>query len=232
MIEIEQSALRALEQNAPPAINRAIQINRGICQVRNQPTRSFQVLLDHPLTIGHERAREQRGSEPVFLSQDLAALLPKHLRIAQVGRAQAPSMGFVLVRRTNALGRGADPAKTSGFLGRNLMAAMVRQDQMGAVADQQAFADLHSAIGERFQFLGHGHWIHYHAVAQNSSFARTQNTGRNQLQHKLPATDNDSMPRVCASLIARHDVEMLGENIDYFPLTLIAPLYAHYHYIV
>ena len=56
--------------------------------------------------------------------------------------------------------------------------------------------------------------------------ARPQNAAGNQLQNELLFPDEDRVAGVVAALIARHDVEALGEQIDDFAFALVAPLRA------
>ena len=52
--------------------------------------------------------------------------------------------------------------------------------------------------------------------------------GRQQVKHKRSIADLNGMPGVVSALIARHDVEALGEQIDDLAFAFIAPLGADY----
>ena len=58
-----------------------------------------------------------------------------------------------------------------------------------------------------------------------------QNAARNQLQDELLVADEDGVAGVVAALVARHDVEAFGEEIDDLPLALVAPLGAQDDYV-
>ena len=69
-------------------------------------------------------------------------------RLHQIGNAQAGSRGFVAVGGTNAaLGR-ADFRLAFAQLALFIERAMIRQDQVRAIADQQVLADLDSQLSQ------------------------------------------------------------------------------------
>ncbi len=61
--------------------------------------------------------------------------------------------------------------------------------------------------------------------------AGPQNAARNQLQHELLLADEDRVAGVVAALIARDDIEALGEQIDDLPLALVSPLGSQDDYV-
>ena len=73
--------------------------------------------------------------------------------------------------------------------------------------------------------------IDHQAVADHGLLARAQNAARNQLQNELLLADEDRVAGVVAALIARHDVESLGEEIDDLAFALVAPLGAEDDYV-
>jgi hypothetical protein len=51
--------------------------------------------------------------------------------------------------------------------------------------------------------------------------------GRQQMKHKRSFANLDRMSSVMTALIARHDIEPLGEQVDNLTLAFVAPLGAN-----
>ena len=94
---------------------------------------------------------------------------------------------------------------------------------MGAVADQQPLADRHSRLLHPLHFLEEGLRIHDDAVADDRDLVRPNNARGQQLQDELLPVHHHRVAGVGAALIARHDVEVLGEGVDDFALCLHLP---------
>ena len=62
-------------------------------------------------------------------------------------------------------------------------------------------------------------------------YAGAQNAAGNQLEDELFFADEDGVAGVVAALIARDDVEALGEKIDDLTFAFVAPLRAKNDYI-
>ena len=58
-----------------------------------------------------------------------------------------------------------------------------------------------------------------------------ENAARNQLENELFLADKNRVPGVMAALIARNDIKVLGEKVDNFAFSLIAPLGAKHNQI-
>src|SRR5213075_1202850 len=73
--------------------------------------------------------------------------------------------------------------------------------------------------------------VDHHAVADHGLHARPQNPRRNQLKDELALADEDGMSGVVPTLVARDDVEALGQQVDYFALAFVAPLGAEHDHV-
>ena len=73
--------------------------------------------------------------------------------------------------------------------------------------------------------------IDHQAVADDGLLAGPQNAARDQLEDEFLFADEDRVAGVVAALIARHDIEALGEEIDNLPLALVSPLGAQDDYV-
>ena len=97
---------------------------------------------------------------------------------------------------------------------------------MRAIADAQLVLDVDAGGFERRHLLEQRRQIDHHAVADHRLHARAQNAARDQLEHELLLPDEDGVAGVVPALIARHDVEALGKQIDHFAFAFVAPLRA------
>src|SRR5690606_496559 len=61
-------------------------------------------------------------------------------------------------------------------------------------------------------------------VAQQATPAGVEDSRRDLVQHELLVADVHGMTSVRAALIPRHDLYLLGEDVDDLPLPLVAPL--------
>ena len=79
---------------------------------------------------------------------------------------------------------------------------------------------------KRLHFFEQRGQVDHHAVADHGLHARAQNAAGDQLENEFLLADEDGVAGVVAALIARDDIETLGEQIDDFAFALIAPLRA------
>ena len=73
--------------------------------------------------------------------------------------------------------------------------------------------------------------IDHQAVADHGLLAGPQNAAGNQLQHELALADKHGVAGVMPALVAGHDVEAFGEEVDDLPLAFVAPLGAQDDYV-
>ncbi len=92
--------------------------------------------------------------------------------------------------------------------------AMVGQDHMRAIADEQAAIDLYAGLAQGRDFLEEGHGIEHNAVADHAAASDAQHAAGHQLQDEFLAIDDDGMAGIVSSGIARHDGDLFGEDVD------------------
>ena len=93
----------------------------------------------------------------------------------------------------------------------------------------QVVADLDAERLELARLLLERHGIDHDPVADDAQDPRVQDPRRNQVQHEaLPAHDH-GVARVVAAVVARHDLDARGEQVDDLALALVAPLGAGDH---
>ena len=105
--------------------------------------------------------------------------------------------------------------------------AVVGQDHVRARADQHAVGrDGQALLGEAVGLGEEGDGVDDHPVAEDAGLARMDDARRDEVQCVGLVADAHRVARVVAALIARDDVEALGQEIDDLALALVAPLRA------
>ena len=149
--------------------------------------------------------------------------------VHQVADANAAASDLVLVGRADAARRRADLALAAPRFAEHVQLAVIRQNQVRLVADEQPVADVDP---ESRQLLDLGEQrlrIDDHAVADDAHDALVQDARRNEVQDELLAADIHRVPRVVAALIASDDREMRGHQIDDLAFAFVTPLRAENH---
>ena len=128
-------------------------------------------------------------------------------RVGQVADADAAARDLVLVRRPDAARCRADLALAAPRLRQQVEVAVIRQDEVRLVADDNPVADVDAGAGELVDFGEQRLRIDDHAVADDARDAGMQNAGRNQPQHELRAVDVHGVPGVVSALIPGDDAK-------------------------
>ena len=149
-------------------------------------------------------------------------------RVGEVAQPHAPAADLVLVGRADAAGGGANLALAPPRLAEHVELAVVRQDEVRPVADEQPAFHLDA---EALQFVDLGEErrrVDDHAVADDTGDARVQDARRDQVEDELLAADVDGVPGVVAALIAADHGEVRCQQIDDLALAFVAPLGAQH----
>ena len=148
MVDVEQRALRALEQDRLPRAHRVGEQHRHVANHRPHPLGVLQQLSEHRLPV-HRVVLDQ----PVARGDVVADVLLEPLRIVEVADADAAARDLVLVRRPDAARGRADLPLAAPRLGEQIEIAVIRQNQVRLVADQHAVADV-DAVPRQLVDLG------------------------------------------------------------------------------
>ncbi len=136
---------------------------------------------------------------------------------------------FVFVGGTDAAGGGANLDSSRRVLGRQFNHAMVGQDHVGAVGNEEVAVDLHPGLAQGARLFQKGQGIEHHAVADHAAASGAQHAAGHELENKFLAVNDDGVAGVVSAGIAGHDREVLRQNVDDLPFALIAPLGAYDH---
>ena len=225
MVDVEQRALRALEQDGLAGAHGLVQQLGRLGHVRLEDARIGQVLLADFL--------HRVGVQAVDLLED-GVLLRKHrfqleaedLLVQQVLDANALAGHFVLVAGADAALRGADLVLAQALLVGAVEILVVRHDHMRVARDLEVLA------GDAFGFQ-HGHLldehagINDHAVADDRNRMLVHDAGGHEVQRELLVAVDDRVTRVVAALVANHVIVLACDQVGDFALAFVAPLGAN-----
>ncbi len=221
-IDVEEGALRALEEDALVFFQLAMEPDDGVGDVRGElPSRCQVGLID----FAKRKRRAAEGFEDgvVFLDAVLQ-LRREYFRTHKIDHAQAGAGGLVAVGRADAALGGADLVAALAQFARFVEGAMVGQHKVGRFADEEAAGQLDAPFFEPFDFRDQGDRINDHAVGDDAFFPRAKNAGGDEVEDEFFLPDLDGVAGVVAALGADDDVGLLGEDVDDFSFSFIAPL--------
>src|SRR5581483_2715262 len=84
--------------------------------------------------------------------------------------------------------------------------AVIRQDEMRAIADEKVLVDLNAEFAQAFDFADQRDRIDHDAVADDAHFSAAQNSGRDEMQNVFLAPLDDGVAGIVAALTAHDDV--------------------------
>ena len=148
--------------------------------------------------------------------------------VEQIGDTKAVAVDLVLIRGADAAARGADGLAAGCGLGGELDHAVVREDDLRAVGDEELllFGTVGGKAGvlEFFDLVEEGCGVEHDAVADDALAAGTQNAAGDELQDELLAADDDGVAGVVTAGVAGDDVELFAEDVDDLAFAFVAPL--------
>jgi hypothetical protein len=228
VVDVQQRALRALQQQRRAVGESLVQQQPGVRDPRLEPLRIADVLLP-------DRVHVQRPPV-VDLDQDLVALAerglqlgPERLRVEQVLHPDAHPRDLVPVRGADAAAGGADPGLAQVALGDFVQGPVVRHDQMRVGGDHQP-AGVHSPRLQRVQLLDQHRRVDHHTVPDHARHAGSENPRREQVQRiVLTVRSDDRVTGVVSALVADDVLDLLAEQVGRLALALVAPLSTDEH---
>lgn len=151
------------------------------------------------------------------------------LLVDEVADTDADAVVAVDIARADAVVRRADLALAARIIGELIHQAVIRQDELRAVADADA-REIDAALCEAVHLLQHDLRVECDAVADDAVRTLEEDTRRHQAQLIVYTIDDDGMAGVAAALEANDRLSLLGEVVDNLALALVAPLGARYYY--
>ncbi len=103
---------------------------------------------------------------------------------------------------------------------------MVRQQEMGAPTHADPALEVDAARREGVVLLEELVDVQHDTVAEQASLAGMQDPRGDLVEDELLLPHVNGVARVGATLVASHDVDVLGENVHDLAFALVAPLAA------
>ena len=147
----------------------------------------------------------------------------------QISEPDSPPPDLVFVAGPDSPAGGTDPFLSQTSLLRCLHRPVIGHDEVCAVTDKQAV--LHLKILEHLQLFLQGRRIHHHTIADHTDLSRVENSRGNQVKNILFILDDDGVTCIVSPLIAGHNVETVGDEVNDLAFSLIPPLSADNHYV-
>ena len=181
------------------------------------------VLLVHLLGVEGLGAEERVG-DGVLLVAGVVDVRAQERGVEQVDDAEAVAVHLVFVGGADAAAGGADLCAAGGVLGGELDHAVVGQDDLGAVGDEELAVDRQAGVLELLDLVEEGHGVEHDAVADDAFAAGAEDSAGDELEDELFAGDDDGVAGVVAAGVAGDDVELLRQDVDDLAFAFIAPL--------
>src|SRR4030095_10403166 len=158
---------------------------------------------------------------------DARGLFAKKFGIEKIAHAQAAAGHLVFVGGADAARRRSDFVGAAGRFGGFVEFAVIRKNQMGAIADVKAAGDVDAGLGKHFDFFDQGDGINDDAHTDDGVLLGTENSAGNELQDVLLLADDDGVAGVMATGNANYIVERASEVVDDFTFAFVTPLRAN-----
>ena len=222
MIDVEQRALRALEQHAPRRLDRAMDHQADVLRERQQPLREPLEQLER--LHRRQRACPSRSARAArcACSAPLLHELAQPLGMSQIEHAHAAPRDLVLVRRPDAAPRRADRLARGA---RAVHQLVIRQHEVRALAHVQPAFDVDSRRRRARRSPSNsvsGSSTTPLPIAQRTPGCRMP-LGI-WCSTKRRVAEVDRVAGVRAALVAHDPVGALGEHVDELSLPFVAPL--------
>ena len=222
MVEVEERALRALEQDVLAAREGRLDEPGRVVEVRRAAAR--------PSRAPRRRARStSNGSAPIERSRTFLSGSTRPIRsrrtaaVEQVLHAQAEPPGAVAVGRADAAAGRADLRAAEARLVRPVEGDVVRHDHVRAAADPDA-ADVDAARREHVELVDQRDRVDDDAVADDRRDVRVEHAGRREPELEDLVAADDGVAGVVAALVAHDHRDLLGQEVGRLALALVAPL--------
>ena len=225
MVDVQQRALRTLEQDAAAGVPKRGQLEADVADQRLDAFGLGQRFLQHLLEVDGTFLEIVLQHEVAEIQQ-LAEFRREALAVEQVGHPDGTPGHLVLVGRADAAPGGADRARAARPLASEVQRDVRRQYQRAIGADAQSLEDRHAARGQHVRFLQQRGQRQHDAVADEALHALVQDAGGNQRQDRLLPAYHQRVTGVVTTLEAGDARRPLRQQVDDLALALVAPLRA------
>src|SRR5262249_7764456 len=131
---------------------------------------------------------------------------------------------LIAISRANPAFRGSDPGMVSTQFALLIQQAVVGQNQVRAVANQQIPANCDTKFAQAFDLANQCDRIDHDSVSNYANFAAPENSRRDQVENVFKAMMENGMPGVIAALATNNNISLGRKDVDNLALTFVAPL--------
>ena len=167
MVDVEQGALGAFEHDLFAVVDGLVEQHGSVGDEGGELLGGAGVLLVHLLGVERLGAEEGVG-DGVLLVAGVVDVSAEERGVEQVDDAEAVAVHLVFVGRADAAAGGADLRAAGGVLGGELDHAVVGQDDLGAVGDEELAVDGEAGVLELLDLVEEGHGVEHDAVADDA----------------------------------------------------------------
>ena len=221
VIEVEQRALRALEQDMLATCEGRLDKPGRVVQMVAQALAPPDGLVDE--RIDGEGLAAHRRQEEILVRQQPSEPLAEDLAIEQVFHAQAQPPRAIGVRRPDPAPGRPDSRGRQTRLVRLVQREVVRHDHVRTATHPDA-GDVDAPLGQHVELGDQRQRVDHDTVADDRCDVRVQHAGRCQPQLEDLVTADDGVAGIVAALVAHDHGGLLGEEIGRLALALVAPL--------
>ena len=224
MIDVKQRRLRPFVHHVAVAGAQLREKQRHVADPRTQPLAVGDELIAQRLPV------ERRFLDDLIARMDvLADFVRQRVAIAeQIAHADAATADLVLVRRPDTTRCGADLPLAAPRFRQHIQLAVVREDDVRLLADQQPPVNGDAHPGQLVDLLEERLRIDHDAVADDAGDARMQNAGRDEMEDELGSLHQHRVAGVMPALVARDRRKVRRQHVDDLPFALVAPLRAQH----
>ena len=222
MIEVEQRALSALEENALPG--RSARSTRSDVSATYGPSRSAYPSWACDDLLDIERLEAVDALEPHVLLRDRQLeLLAQDLRVEQVLDADPDARGLVRVGGTDPAPRRADLEATEPPLARAVERDVPGHDEVGVPGHEEESLRRVTARLELVELADQDRRVD-DAPRPDRALLAGDDPTRNLADLVRLVLDHDRVAGIRAALVAADEVGLLGQEVDDLSLAFVAPL--------
>jgi len=224
VVDVEQHALRALEEDSAPGEPRLVQrLPDGPRELQHELGDLAEVALQPPAI---DAGLAEAGAECVVMRADSVELRAERAEMGEVADPDRAAPDLVLISGADAAPRGPDLARARGVLAERVEIAVEGENERTGVGDLEPLGvDLDALRAQRLDLGLQRPGIEDDAVADHGKAALHDAGGKERELVGLFA-DDECMAGIVAALESDDEVGAARQPVDDLALALVAPLAA------
>ena len=239
-VDVEHRALGALKKDGLSVLLRFVEHRNGVAHVRSK------LLLDDLIRgdefIGVKLIVLDRAAGNIDRIPFIDTLVLEHAEFGvgvvhlfadkieesfrkHVAATETGTGDLCGVRGADSATGGADLlAGCAGGLFRLVERTMVEHHHLRTRGDEEAAFRLDPGGAESLDLLNEIQGVHHNTIADDANLAIVENSAGDKTQHTLLAFGDNRVTRIGTTLIAHHEIRLIGKNVNNLALAFISPL--------